>query len=104
MLAGLPLGYGSAFPVARPVRLAHICGHRGGHAGASNAASSLIPKWKMQLACAGVWWAASIAACFGSDAQVMGVFLVAIFFCQIVFGIYGIIAGSRKVGNGTAHA
>jgi hypothetical protein len=71
--------------------------------GASNAASSLILKWKMQLACAVVWWAASIEACFGSDVQVMGVFLVAIFFCQIVFGIYGMIAESRKVRNG-AHA
>ena len=64
--------------------------------GTANATSSLILKWKMQFACALVWWAAAVAACFGSAKQTTIAFLVATFFCQIVFGIYGMIAESRK--------
>jgi hypothetical protein len=72
--------------------------------GTANATSSMILKWKLQFACAVVWWVTAVAACFGSDAQVMVAFLVAIFFCQIVFGIYGMIAESRKMRSRTAHA
>jgi hypothetical protein len=39
-----------------------------------------------------VWWATAVAACFGTEAQGMIVFLVAIFLCQIEFGIYCVIA------------
>jgi hypothetical protein len=60
--------------------------------GMANAASGLILRWKIQLACAVVWWVTTLASCFGSDAQSIIVFLVAIFLCQIVFGIYGMIA------------
>jgi hypothetical protein len=60
--------------------------------GMANAASGLILRWKIQLACAVVWWVTTLATCFGSDAQSIIVFLVAIFLCQIVFGIYGMIA------------
>jgi hypothetical protein len=60
--------------------------------GMANAASGLILRWKIQLACAVVWWVTVLATCFGSDAQSIVVFLVAIFLCQIVFGIYGMIA------------
>ena len=60
----------------------------------ANGASALILRWKVQFACAVVWWAAAVASCFGSDAQSMIVFLVAIFLCQIVFGIYGVIGYS----------
>ena len=77
----------------------------GGMLGTANAASSLILKWKMQFACAVVWWAVTVFACFGRGKQLTIAFLGAIFFCQIVFGIYGIIAQSRvrKMGD-TAHA
>jgi fatty acid desaturase len=71
--------------------------------GAANATSSIILKWKMQFACAVVWLAAGAASCFLSDSQAGIVFLAAIFFCQIVFGFYGMIAQSRKRkanGNG----
>jgi fatty acid desaturase len=64
--------------------------------GAANATSSIILKWKMQFVCAVVWWAAAVTSCFISEAHAGIVFLVAIFFCQIVFGIYGMIAESRK--------
>jgi hypothetical protein len=64
--------------------------------GSSNATSSIILKWKMQFACAVVWWAAMVAALFTSDYAAGIIFLVAIFFCQIVFGIYGMIAESRR--------
>jgi hypothetical protein len=73
--------------------------------GMANAASGLILRWKIQLACAVVWWVTAVATCFGSDAQSIIVFLIAIFLCQIVFGIYGMIAdaGERKQ-RGRVHA
>src|SRR6202035_4299395 len=53
--------------------------------GMDNAASGLILRWKIQLACAVVWWVTVLATCFASDAQSIIVFLVAVFLCQIVF-------------------
>jgi fatty acid desaturase len=64
--------------------------------GAANATSSIILKWKMQFACAVVWWAATVAALFTSEYLAGIIFLIAIFFCQIVFGVYGMIAESRR--------
>ena len=64
--------------------------------GASNATSSIILRWKMQFACAVVWWAAMVGALFTTENIAGIIFLVAIFFCQIVFGIYGMIAESRR--------
>lgn len=72
--------------------------------GAANAASSIILKWKVQFACAVVWWAATVASIFGTDNQAAIEFLVAIFFCQIVFGIYGMIAEARERKQGASHA
>lgn len=63
--------------------------------GMANGASALILRWKVQLACAVVWWVAAVATCFGRDAQSLVVFLVAIFLCQIAFGIYGLIAEAQ---------
>jgi len=64
--------------------------------GMTNAASSMILKWKMQFGCALVWWAAAVAACFGTESQSSIAFLAAIFVCQIVFGIYGMVVESHK--------
>ncbi|MFZ1083326.1 MAG: hypothetical protein WAN35_00020 [Terracidiphilus sp.] len=64
--------------------------------GVSNGASGMLLRWKAQIASAIVWWVATIAACFGSDNQCTVVFVVAIFFCQIVFGVYGMILESRE--------
>ncbi len=77
--------------------------------GMANAISGLILKWKMQIACAVAWWVAAVGACFGSENQSSIVFLVAIFFCQIVFGIYAMIRESqrhraRKGNQGASHA
>jgi hypothetical protein len=63
--------------------------------GMANGASALILRWKVQLGCAVVWWAAAVATCFGSNRQSGIIFLVAIFLCQIVFGIYGMIANTQ---------
>jgi hypothetical protein len=71
--------------------------------GMANGASALILRWKVQFACAVVWWVAAVTTCFGPDAQSMIVFLVAIFLCQIVFGIYGMITQERKM-RGPIHA
>lgn len=73
--------------------------------GMANATSSMILKWKMQFACAVVWWAAAVTACFGSESQASIAFLAAIFFGQIVFGAYAMIRESRRHRiPGAAHA
>ena len=64
--------------------------------GMANGASALILRWKVQFACAVVWWVAAVTTCFGTDAQSMIVFVVAIFLCQIVFGVYGVIAEAQE--------
>lgn len=64
--------------------------------GTANGASSLILKWRVQFGCALAWWTTAIVACFGSDTLSLSAFLVAIFFCQIVFGVYGMILESRE--------
>jgi len=71
--------------------------------GAANAASSMILKWKMQFACAVVWWAAAVASCFGTINQSSIAFLVAIFFCQIVFGVYMMIVEAAECRQGASH-
>jgi hypothetical protein len=70
----------------------------------ANGASGLISKWKMQIACAAVWWITTVAACFGSEAQLTVVFLSALFLCQIVFGIYAMMMESRRRQREIAHA
>jgi hypothetical protein len=72
--------------------------------GTANATSSLILRWKAQFACALVWWALAVIACFGSENLTSIAFLVAIFLCQIVFGIYCMIAESRKAREREVHA
>jgi hypothetical protein len=74
--------------------------------GLANGASGLILRWKVQLACAAAWWAAAAAACFLTADQSIVVFLIAIFLCQIVFGIYGMVAEARekKQRRGALHA
>lgn len=72
--------------------------------GVANVASGLILRWKAQLACGIVWWVTSVAACFGSLAQLTVVFLSAIFLCQIVFGIYAMVLESRRNRHEVAHA
>lgn len=63
--------------------------------GLVNGASGMLLRWKAQIATAYVWWAATVAACFGSDNQCNLVFVVAIFFCQIVFGGYAMSCEAR---------
>jgi hypothetical protein len=69
--------------------------------GTANATSSIILKWKMQFACAVVWWASAVVGCFTSDSVTSIVFLAAIFLCQIVFGGWLMIAeaGKRRSGS-----
>lgn len=64
--------------------------------GLANGASALILRWKVQFACAVVWWLTAVAACFGSDAQSNIAFLAAIFLCQIVFGLYGMFTDVQE--------
>jgi hypothetical protein len=70
----------------------------------ANATSSMILKWKLQFACALVWWALTVYACFGKGKPLTIAFLAALFFCQIVFGIYGLIRESRARREAASHA
>lgn len=72
--------------------------------GSTNAASSLILKWKAQFACAVVWWAAAALACFSSVNQSTIVFIAAIFVGQIVFGVYGMMLEYRERRAAASHA
>jgi hypothetical protein len=72
--------------------------------GSTNAASSMILKWWPQFACAVVWWLAAVASLLGGVTQSTIVFLVAIFLCQIVFGIYGMVCEARERKRGAIHA
>jgi hypothetical protein len=72
--------------------------------GVANGASGMLLRWKAQIASACVWWLATVAACFGSDNQCTLVFVAAIFFCQIVFGVYGMILESRECRQEAHHA
>jgi glycerol uptake facilitator-like aquaporin len=73
--------------------------------GMANGASALILRWKVQFACAVAWWVTAVLTCFGTAAQSLMVFLVAIFLCQIVFGIYGMIADAQERNRrGLIHA
>jgi hypothetical protein len=72
--------------------------------GTANATSGMILKWKMQLACALVWWTLTGYACFAQGKQLTFAYLAAIFFCQIVFGIYGMIMEARMRTQGAVHA
>jgi len=72
--------------------------------GVANGASGMILRWKAQIACAVIWWATSVAACFGSLAELTMVFLAAIFICQIVFGVYAMILESRRNRREIVHA
>lgn len=68
--------------------------------GSSNAACALLLKWKQQFACAVIWWAAAVVACFGTAKLVMIAFLTAAFLCWIVFGIYVTFNKSRTSAQG----
>jgi hypothetical protein len=70
----------------------------------ANGISSVVLRWKMQFACALVWLALAVGACFTTDQQTAVLSLAAIFFCQIVFGIYGMVLESRRRNRSAAHA
>jgi fatty acid desaturase len=80
--------------------------------GMVNASSSMILRWKLQFGCAVAWWAAAAVSLFGTVTEGSVALLIAIFLCQIVFGIYMMISEARKrvsgrnlvVREGTSHA
>jgi hypothetical protein len=73
--------------------------------GMANGASGLLLRWKVQFGCAVIWWAAAVVSCFGNDEKTIFTFVVAIFLCQIVFGIYGMISGAQqRRRRGPVHA
>jgi hypothetical protein len=73
--------------------------------GFANGASAILLRWRAQLASAVGWWIVSVAACFAAANLAIIEFLAAIFLCQIVFGIYGMICEARvRRQRGPAHA
>lgn len=75
-----------------------------GMVGLANAACSMTLRWRAQFLCALVWWAAAVTACYCSDAQLMLVFLVAVFLGQIVFGAGMMISEYRQRTRSASHA
>ena len=77
-----------------------------GMLGLTNAACSMTLRWKAQFFCALLWWATAVAACYCSDDLLLPIFLVAVFFGQIVFGGAMMISEyrQRKLQNGVVHA
>jgi hypothetical protein len=69
--------------------------------GMANGAAGIVLKWRLQIASACVWWVAGVVACFGSEMQALVVFMVAIFFCQIVFGIICMAAEAKGKKGGS---
>ncbi|MGD0546320.1 MAG: hypothetical protein ABR991_00645 [Terracidiphilus sp.] len=72
--------------------------------GMANAISSGILKWKLQFGCALIWWALAVISCIGTQRQSFIGLLVANFFCQIVFGVYGMICEARIHKQEAVHA
>lgn len=73
--------------------------------GMSNAACGVLLKWRQQLACALIWWASAAVCGSSAPAIAMICFLVASFFCWIVFGIYAIVVEARlRDQQGATHA
>lgn len=73
--------------------------------GLANLASSMILRWKVQFGSAVAWLAASAVVCYVADNLVIPVFVGAIFLCQIVFGLYGMLCEVRKRKlRGASHA
>lgn len=73
--------------------------------GSANAASAMMLKWRLQFACALVWWACAVFACFGKSAYITIAFLTATFLCQIVFGMYAMVMDARRhKARGVSHA
>ena len=76
-----------------------------GMLGLANAACSFTLRWRTQFFCALLWWAAAVAACYASAAVLLTVFLVAVFFGQIVFGGAMMLAEMRRSkADGADHA
>jgi hypothetical protein len=73
--------------------------------GTSNAACGMLLKWKEQFACALIWWASAVVSCFGTAIQSTIGFMIASFFCWILFGIYVIVSEARlRQKQGAVHA
>ena len=73
--------------------------------GMANAASAILLRWRLQFACAVIWWATAVFACFGKSIPVAVAFLAAIFLCMIVFGLFGMVADARQRKlQGAVHA
>lgn len=73
--------------------------------GMAYGACGLMLRWKAQFVCAVVWWATAVASAFGNETQAVVIFLVAIFLCLIVFGIYGMMLEARdRRSRGAVHA
>jgi hypothetical protein len=73
--------------------------------GLANLASSMILRWRVQFGSAVAWLAASAVVCYVADNLVIPVFVGAIFLCQIVFGLYGMLCEVRKRKlRGASHA
>uniref|UniRef100_A0A7V4XQ38 Uncharacterized protein n=1 Tax=Acidobacterium capsulatum TaxID=33075 RepID=A0A7V4XQ38_9BACT len=73
--------------------------------GMANGASGYLLGWRVQMGCAVIWWITAVSACFLSVSRAGIIFLIAIFFCQIVFGVYGMLEQHRtRIRRKAIHA
>ncbi len=76
--------------------------------GLVNLASGLVLRWRLQQLCGVLWTIAAAISFFVSEQSASWLFLAAIFFCNIVFGIVITLSemrSSRSVSaSGSAHA
>ena len=72
--------------------------------GSASAASSMIVKWRVQFACALIWWALAVISCIGTARQSFIAFMIANFFCQVAFGVYLMISETHQRTQVAVHA
>jgi len=72
--------------------------------GVANASSAFILRWGMQLAVAITWWAAGVATLFVDVKALFIIYLVTVFLCQIVFGLYLMLHEYTERKRGLSHA
>ncbi len=62
-------------------------------------ASSIVLRWKVQFACAVLWWATAMVALFGTLQQARVGFIAGTGLCMIAFGIYAMVREGGCQGN-----
>lgn len=74
------------------------------HLGLVYGASGMLLRWRVQFACAIVWWLSSAAALFMTSEQSNYLLIADVFLCQILFGIYAMVLEQKRLNRVNSHA